>query len=73
MFSKALDYFRRGKPISSEEKMAQTFKETKQTQQASFQIDKCSHHFRYLNKRSKKEKMPEGCMVCEKLIDCIVT
>jgi len=32
---------------------------------------KCAYHFGYLSKRSKEEKIPDECMVCEKLIDCM--
>lgn len=31
---------------------------------------KCAYHFGYLGKRSKDEKIPDECMICEKLIDC---
>jgi hypothetical protein len=32
---------------------------------------KCPYHFGYLSKRSKEEKIPDECMICEKLIDCM--
>ena len=40
-------------------------------QQASAQRDKCSHHFGYLNQRSKGEEIPEECIICERLIGCM--
>jgi len=32
---------------------------------------KCAYNFGYLSKRLKEEKIPDECMVCEKLIDCM--
>jgi hypothetical protein len=32
----------------------------------------CAHHFGYLSERSNREKIPEDCMVCEKMLDCMV-
>jgi len=32
----------------------------------------CIHHFGYLSQRSKKEKIPEECMVCENIVQCML-
>ena len=32
----------------------------------------CAHHFGYLSERSSKEKIPEECMVCGKIVDCML-
>jgi len=32
----------------------------------------CEHHFGYLSDRASGEKIPEECMVCEKMLDCMV-
>ena len=32
----------------------------------------CQNYLGYLNQRSKEEAIPEECMVCERLIDCMV-
>jgi hypothetical protein len=33
----------------------------------------CGYHFGYLSERTSGEKIPEDCMVCEKMLDCMVT
>lgn len=33
---------------------------------------KCPHHFGYLSQRSKQEKIPEECMTCEKIVQCML-
>lgn len=35
-------------------------------------IQKCTHHFGYLSKRSSKEKIPEECMMCENIVQCML-
>lgn len=32
----------------------------------------CEHHFGYLSQRSSKEKIPEECMTCEKIVQCML-
>lgn len=32
----------------------------------------CSHHLGYLSKRSSKESIPEECMICEKIVQCML-
>jgi len=32
----------------------------------------CTHHFGYLSERSNKEQIPEECMVCENILDCML-
>ncbi len=32
----------------------------------------CSHHFGYLKKRPKSEPIPEACLTCQKMIQCIL-
>lgn len=34
-------------------------------------IHKCPHHLGYLRQRSKNENIPEECMTCEKLLQCM--
>jgi len=33
---------------------------------------KCAHHLGYLSERSKKEKIPEECMICENIVKCML-
>ncbi len=32
---------------------------------------KCQHSFGYLKKRSKEEAIPEACLTCNKIIECM--
>jgi hypothetical protein len=32
----------------------------------------CNHHFGYLSERSSKEKIPEECMTCTEIVDCML-
>jgi hypothetical protein len=32
----------------------------------------CTHHMGYLSERSKKEEIPEECMVCENIVKCML-
>ena len=32
----------------------------------------CSHHFGYLSERSSKEKIPEECMACGEIVNCML-
>jgi hypothetical protein len=35
-------------------------------------VQKCPHNFGYLSKRSTKEKIPEECMMCENIVQCML-
>jgi hypothetical protein len=32
----------------------------------------CAYHLGYLNERSKNEKIPEDCIVCENIVKCML-
>ena len=32
----------------------------------------CSHHFGYLSKCTENESIPEECLLCSKVVECIV-
>jgi len=32
----------------------------------------CTHHFGYLSERSSKEKIPEECMDCAEIVNCML-
>ncbi|MEM1563211.1 MAG: hypothetical protein QW161_00875 [Candidatus Bathyarchaeia archaeon] len=32
----------------------------------------CKHYFGYLSKRSSKEGLPEECIMCEKIVQCML-
>lgn len=59
----------------SEEKQKLEVKkiESKQAREPSMEKKQgCPHYFGYLSKRSKKEKIPEECIVCEKIVPCML-
>jgi hypothetical protein len=35
-------------------------------------VQGCSHHLGYLSQRSPKEKIPEECMMCENIVQCML-
>jgi len=35
--------------------------------------DECPHHFGYLRKRPKNAPIPESCLTCKKMIQCLLT
>jgi hypothetical protein len=37
----------------------------------SQETEECSHKFGYLSERSKDEDIPEQCMTCPKIIECM--
>lgn len=32
----------------------------------------CTHHFGYLSERSSKEEIPEECMACAEIVNCML-
>jgi len=44
----------------------------KSAEQLSLKENKCPYHFGYLSQRSKKEEIPEECMTCEKIVQCML-
>ncbi|MEM3695378.1 MAG: hypothetical protein QXJ11_05405 [Candidatus Bathyarchaeia archaeon] len=40
--------------------------------EASTKPTTCTYHFGYLSQRSTKEKIPEECMMCEKIVQCML-
>lgn len=35
-------------------------------------VQGCSHHLGYLSQRSSKEKIPEECMICGSIVQCML-
>jgi hypothetical protein len=33
---------------------------------------KCTHQFGYLSEHDSKEKIPEECMICENIVQCML-
>ncbi|MGB9683636.1 MAG: hypothetical protein C0193_00315 [Candidatus Bathyarchaeota archaeon] len=44
----------------------------KVVQQPSTEAVGCKHHFGYLSERSKSEALPEECIVCPKIVQCML-
>lgn len=40
--------------------------------QPSNKMQGCLHHFGYLSKRSEKEKIPDECIICENIVECML-
>jgi len=58
------------KKIGSEQASVD-FKE-KMLAESSPKVQGCVHHFGYLSERSKKEKIPEECMICGNVVQCML-
>lgn len=54
----------------TEQKMQTTIE--RPSVEATTKPDTCAHHFGYLSQRSTKEKIPEECMMCEKIVQCML-
>jgi len=44
----------------------------KELAQSLAKVHRCAHHFGYLSERSTKEKIPEECMICENIVQCML-
>jgi len=46
--------------------------EAKVAQQPPAKTASCKHYFGYLSKRSKSDGLPEECMVCPNIVQCML-
>lgn len=65
------------KTVVAEEDEAKLELETEQeeainVQQPSVETSNCKHYFGYLSKRSSRDKLPEECMVCPNIVQCML-
>jgi len=44
----------------------------KPAEQLSLKEHGCPYHFGYLSQRSRKEEIPEECMTCKKIVECML-
>lgn len=44
----------------------------KPAEKSSVKDNKCLYHFGYLSQRSRKEEIPEECLTCEKIVECML-
>jgi len=56
----------------TESERAKTHPKEKTVTQPPPKLQGCAHHFGYLGERSTKEKIPEECIVCEKIVQCML-
>jgi hypothetical protein len=51
-----------------------TAKDGLEEEKAALQPTKtlCTHHFGFLSERSSKEKIPEECMACAEIVNCML-
>ena len=55
------------------EKLAQTQPEKKQDKNRSKEkASECQLHPGYLSERSSKEQIPDGCLVCKDIVECML-
>lgn len=63
------------KPITMEEEKTVKL-ELKQItgvqQQSSTETLECKHHFGYLSERGSRNNLPEECMLCPKIVQCML-
>jgi hypothetical protein len=68
-------------PIEEKEDLEKKKPKSEQTNEYSEKVtmaesppkeQKCTHQFGYLSKRSTKEKIPEECMMCENIVQCML-
>ncbi|MCW4016547.1 MAG: hypothetical protein NWF06_09270 [Candidatus Bathyarchaeota archaeon] len=43
-----------------------------QTNESEKHEEKCSHHFGYLSKLPKSNSVPEECLLCSRVVDCMM-
>lgn len=48
------------------------YHKTKASDEPLPKVQGCQHHLGYLSQRSSKEKIPEECMVCENIVQCML-
>jgi hypothetical protein len=56
----------------TESDQASMYSREKKPAKPSPKVQGCTHHFGYLSKRSKSEKIPEECMMCEHIVQCML-
>jgi hypothetical protein len=60
------------KPRSTEVREDAVQRVPNEPQQPAQKLHGCPRHLGYLSKRSPKEKIPEVCMMCEQIVECML-
>ena len=56
----------------SREEQLVTYHQEKPLSEPSTKASVCPHHLGYLSQRASKANIPEGCMVCENIVQCML-
>jgi hypothetical protein len=59
-------------PSRVEEKKETKPEQPRLVQQTSSETPKCPQDFGYLSRRPRGTEIPEECMICEKIMECIL-
>ena len=70
MIEKGISVSEKQKPVDKKE--AEIPAETDKNIRSTAEIDECKHFFGYLSERTKKEELPEECMLCGKIVQCML-
>ncbi|MGB9959007.1 MAG: hypothetical protein ACPLKQ_00585 [Candidatus Bathyarchaeales archaeon] len=58
------------KPVDKRD--SEVFSEADKKIQPAAETDECKHYFGYLSERTRKEGLPEECMLCGKIVQCML-
>jgi hypothetical protein len=50
----------------------ETDRNSKQQAAVEDKIPGCQHHLGYLSERAQKEQIPEECLVCQTIVECML-
>jgi translation initiation factor IF-1 len=53
--------------------MAKEAKSKAKRQSSAYSTSACPHHFGYLRQRPRDQEIPEECLACEKMVDCMLS
>lgn len=67
---KSISVSEKHKPL--DEKEAEISVETGKTDQSAAETNECKHYFGYLSEQTKKEVLPEECILCGKIVQCML-
>ncbi len=56
-------------PREPEVEISVSQEEQSQTQE---NLSDCKHYFGFMSEKEHKQQMPEECMLCSKIIDCMI-
>ncbi|MGB9854487.1 MAG: hypothetical protein ACPLRY_06765 [Candidatus Bathyarchaeales archaeon] len=67
---KGISISEKQKPL--DEKEIEISVKTDKTAQSAVETNECKHYFGYLSERTKKEGLPEECLLCGKIVQCML-